>query len=125
MVDEILFKGLSVETGEWVYGYFVHDITSGKSFIYSTEINEAWVEGDYSFKAVEIVDEHVRQYTGFLDVSGKKIFIGDTCYFEEDGENHYFEVCWNGTYGKLMAEFGDDYPLDFREAYTGCVLVGE
>lgn len=72
MNREILFRGKSVETNEWVYGAYILEKYSNTPYIcyfeYSSFLN---------IKQVEVIPETVGEFTGMTDKNGTKIFEGD------------------------------------------------
>ena len=71
---DITFRGKSVSTGEWVYGYLIGRAEDsgkpcqGKFFIDN---------GEPFNKAVEVIPETIGQYTGIIDTAGEMLFEGD------------------------------------------------
>lgn len=86
---EILFRGKSPVTKEWVYGdLFQH---GEQRFIMTGGHN------------IEVDPESVGQFTGMTDKNGAKIFEGDILSsdrypYTSDGKRNYFaEVVWFGN----------------------------
>ena len=71
MQREILFRGKSIETGEWIYGSLIgNDVIVGKIVEFEEDYfcTEFWNKVD---------PETVGQFTGLIDKNGKRICDGD------------------------------------------------
>lgn len=81
-MKEILFRGKTLDTKEWVYGYFVNCSEVNKPYSNAPEIIESTArfvfKGSYEMPKVHRVDINtVGQFIGAIDKYGKKIFEGD------------------------------------------------
>lgn len=75
MSREILFRGMRVDTKEWVYGDLITLYSPKKTLHISCEgDNQNWC----NTKFIEVIPETVGQFTGLTDKNGKKAFEGDT-----------------------------------------------
>ena len=70
MRKEILFRGKHVDSGKWIYGYYVEQYGSHKIFLpYGVD--------SCGFDVCHVVPQTVGQFTGFYDIEGKPIYEGD------------------------------------------------
>lgn len=94
-MKEVLFRGKRVDTGEWVYGYYVklydarhnrtvHCIYMGYAESDCEELFPDWYE---------VIPETVGQYTMLKDRNDKRVFEQDICKFRE-WDNGL--MCWVG-----------------------------
>lgn len=94
ILREIKFRGKSVKSGEWVYGYLIGRVENsgrpcqGKYFIDN---------GEPFNTAVEVDPQTIGQNTGFADIDGDDVYEGDLVgILGEDGEcvvRWDFETC--------------------------------
>lgn len=97
---EILFRGKTKESGEWVQGYFVY----AKSDFDSEECREADIiphntdrvyKGEYNV-VFPCIPETISEFTGICDKNGTKIFEGDIVKYRDTFHKVVFEQR-NGT----------------------------
>lgn len=109
----IIFRGQSVDTKKWVYGYFLQFDRKKKSYILPSMIN-------FSLEQfVEVDPITIGEYIGRDDQTGKNIFEGDIIkvkdYYDEKGYHEYVVgnvVFENGEWhveGNINSDFAAFY----------------
>lgn len=100
MGREIKFRGISIESGEWVYGFY----SQKKPF---TEVRH-YIQKGLTNEWVEVFSASVGQYTGVSDYDKYWIYEGDI--LKDKGNEHYKVEHRFGAFVRAHTS-GREYPL--------------
>lgn len=102
MVNDIReYRGRSLDTKEWITGFYVHDVEWAKHWIYHQVKGPVY----YQLGRTEVDGDTVGQWTGKVDRNNSKIYNGDMLFDEGDK----YLVVWNeAEAGYELNRYGQD-----------------
>ena len=128
---EILFRGKSTETNQWIYGGFHiwekrQVCALGNDRLKDDEISCVITVNSFAdwnmprtMQAVEVIADTVGQYTGLTDRNGNKIFEGDIVNILTEYEEIGVIVYEDGGFIVCV----DDFFIDFINNINGTDVV--
>lgn len=95
---KILFRGKRVDTGEWVFGQLLSNISYSKPLIITSADLED--NGEVSWDYYPVEPATVGQFIGMKDMNGKQIFEGDVVVYDNTPYTAYAhrvtgEIVWH------------------------------
>ena len=101
---EILFRGKRFDNGDWIEGWVTSQFKKYTEGEFLTRIKSNVFGG-----GERLVDtETVGQYSGFIDINGKKIFEHDLCLCKRNINDRFDKTVFETKYDKLIGFYGEN-----------------
>ena len=119
---EILFRGKTINTGEWVYGYYCPH-TFG-NFPCKDAIMPKDMLDSGCWTAERIISESIGQYTGLTDKNGEKIFEGDLCLCDRHINDRFDKIVFEIKFDECRGFYGENFNEIEAYEFCMCEIVG-
>lgn len=105
----ITFRGKSIRTKKWVYGYYWTNECGNHFIRHAVDLN-----GCLTIQDEEVDKETIGQWIGLHDFNSKMIFTGDIVYVKEEDENGV--ISYATLSSKYIVDF-DGWATDFDSLF--------
>ena len=102
MSKEIKFRGVSLDTGKWEYGYLVMNPSKD----YANIVNKKGIN-EMQMNAVD--PQTVGEFTGLMDGDGNFLWEGDTIKNPSRNGGNPHIIKWSERYGAWVGDYGIEY----------------
>ena len=110
---KILFRGKRTDNGEWVEGCFIKSLSST---VYG------YITRSMSDSPVRVHLGTIGQFTGSIDINGKKIYEGDIVKFNRFGYVFVGKIEYNPKTSGFEIQYADTLGV-YKERSTVSVLI--
>ena len=94
-----IYRAKSIRNNSWVYGNPIKVLREsydeeGFRWIYAIQSYERYNDIGSKYIEVDVYNNTILKYTGYIDSEGNRIFEGDICIVRSGLEDYYYIVEW-------------------------------